>query len=68
LADDAFDAFLEAKDLYDPATAKRLREFVLSAGYVRDPAEAYRCFRGRDPQPEALMRRKGLLEAPVSDS
>jgi peptidyl-dipeptidase Dcp len=68
LADDAFDAFLEAKDLYDPATAKRLREFVLSAGYVRDPAEAYRRFRGRDPKPEALMRRKGLLEAPVSDS
>jgi peptidyl-dipeptidase Dcp len=68
LADDAFDAFLEAKDLYDPATAKRLREFVLSAGYVRDPAEAYRRFRGCDPQPEALMRRKGLLEAPVSDS
>jgi peptidyl-dipeptidase Dcp len=68
LADDAFDAFLEAKDLYDRATAERLQEFVLSAGYVRDPADAYRRFRGRDPQPEALMRRKGLLEAPVSDS
>jgi len=68
LADDAFDAFREANDLFDPATAKRLREFVLSAGYVRDPADAYRRFRGRDPQPEALMRRKGLLEAPVSDS
>jgi peptidyl-dipeptidase Dcp len=67
LADDAFDAFLETKDLFDPATAKRLREFVLSAGYLRDPAEAYRRFRGRDPRPEALMRRKGLLEAPVSD-
>jgi peptidyl-dipeptidase Dcp len=68
LADDAFDAFLEAKDLFDPATAKRLREFVLSAGNVREPADAYRKYRGRDPQPEALMRRKGLLEAPVSDS
>ena len=68
LADDAFDAFREANDLFDLATAKRLREFVLSAGYVRDPADAYRRFRGRDPQPEALMRRKGLLEAPVSDS
>jgi peptidyl-dipeptidase Dcp len=68
LADDAFDAFREANDLFDSATAKRLREFVLSAGYVRDPADAYRRFRGRDPQPEALMRRKGLLEAPVSDS
>jgi len=68
LADDAFDAFREANDLFDPATAKRLREFVLSAGYVRDPADAYRLFRGREPQPEALMRRKGLLEAPVPDS
>jgi peptidyl-dipeptidase Dcp len=66
LADDAFDAFLEAKDLYDPATAKRLREFVLSAGYTLDPAEAYRLFRGRDPSPDPLMRHKGLLDAPPS--
>jgi peptidyl-dipeptidase Dcp len=68
LADDAFDAFLEAKNLYDPATAKRLREFVLSAGYTRDPAEAYRLFRGRDPSPDPLMRHKGLLDAPPSAS
>ena len=68
LADDAFEAFLEAKDLYDPATAKRLREFVLSAGYTREAAEAYRLFRGRDPNPEPLMRHKGLLDAPPSAS
>jgi peptidyl-dipeptidase Dcp len=68
LADDAFEAFLEAKDLYDPATAKRLREFVLSAGYTREAAEAYRLFRGRDPKPEPLMRHKGLLDAPPSAS
>jgi len=65
LAADAFGAFEEANDLFDPATAQRLREFVLSAGYLRDPADAYQRFRGRAPEPQALLRRRGLLEAPV---
>lgn len=60
LAADAFAAFEEADNLYDPAVAARLREFVLSAGYVREPAEAYRRFRGRDARPEPLLRRRGL--------
>jgi peptidyl-dipeptidase Dcp len=63
LACDAFHAFEEANDLYDPEVARRLREFILSAGYVRDPAEAYRLFRGRDALPGPLLRRRGLVEA-----
>jgi peptidyl-dipeptidase Dcp len=57
---DAFAAFEEAGDVFDPETAGRLREFVLSAGYLRDPAEAYRKFRGRLPTTEALLRKRGL--------
>ncbi|MCC6946578.1 MAG: M3 family metallopeptidase [Bradyrhizobiaceae bacterium] len=68
LAADAFHAFEEKGDIFDPETAKKLREFVLSAGYVRDPAMAYRRFRGRDAAPEPLLRRRGLLEAPVADA
>jgi peptidyl-dipeptidase Dcp len=65
LAADAFHAFEEADDVFDSAVAQRLRDYVLSAGYVREPKDAYRRFRGRDPLPEPLLRRRGLLEAPV---
>jgi peptidyl-dipeptidase Dcp len=65
---DGFAAFKEAGDIFDPATAKRLKEFVYSAGYLREPAEAYKKFRGRMPEPDALMRKRGLVEAPATDS
>jgi len=68
LAADAFHAFEEKGDIFDAETAKKLREFILSAGYVRDPAVAYRRFRGRDAKPEPLLRRRGLLEAPAADA
>jgi peptidyl-dipeptidase Dcp len=68
LAADAFHAFEEKGDIFDAETARKLREFVLSAGYVREPAEAYRRFRGRDARPEPLLRRRGLLEVPVADA
>ncbi|HET7847550.1 MAG TPA: M3 family metallopeptidase, partial [Pseudolabrys sp.] len=56
---DAFETFEETGDAFDPATAKRLREFVYSAGNLRDPAEAYKAFRGRLPTPDALLRKRG---------
>jgi peptidyl-dipeptidase Dcp len=62
---DGFAAFKEAGDIFDPATAKRLKDFVYSAGYLREPAEAYRAFRGRMPEPEALLRKRGFVEAPA---
>jgi len=52
---DAFDAFEEAGDIFDPATAKRLRDHIYAAGYRRDPAEAYRAFRGPRPRPEGAL-------------
>jgi peptidyl-dipeptidase Dcp len=57
---DAFEAFEETGDVFDPETAQRLREFVYSAGNLRDPAEAYIAFRGRVPTPDALLRKRGL--------
>jgi peptidyl-dipeptidase Dcp len=59
---DAFEAFKETGDIFDPATAKRLRETIYAAGGARDPADAYRAFRGRLPSPEALLRKRGLAD------
>ena len=57
---DGFEAFKEKKDAFDPATAKRLHDYVYSAGGTRDFAEAYRLFRGRDPSIEPLLDGRGL--------
>jgi peptidyl-dipeptidase Dcp len=62
---DAFEAFTEAGDPFDPATARRLRDFVYSAGNLRDPAEAYKAFRGRLPAVDALLKKRGLDDASV---
>jgi peptidyl-dipeptidase Dcp len=57
---DGFDAFKEKKDAFDPATAKRLHDYIYSAGGTRDFAQAYRMFRGRDPSIEPLLEGRGL--------
>ncbi|KPF88809.1 peptidase M3 [Rhodopseudomonas sp. AAP120] len=61
---DAFGAFEEAGNIFDPAVAKRLRDDIYSSGGSRDPEEAYIAFRGRAPEPDALLRRRGLLDTP----
>ena len=58
---DAFDAFEESGDIFDPAIARRLETFVYSAGFLRAPDEAYRSFRGRPAEPGPLLRRRGLV-------
>jgi peptidyl-dipeptidase Dcp len=57
---DAFDAFTETGDVFDPETARRLKEFVYAAGNRRDPREAYTAFRGRLPTSAAMLRKRGL--------
>jgi peptidyl-dipeptidase Dcp len=59
---DAFGAFEEAGDIFDPAVAKRLHDYIYSSGGSREPEDAYTAFRGREPEPDALLRRRGLLE------
>ncbi|NNF90181.1 MAG: M3 family metallopeptidase [Boseongicola sp.] len=58
---DAFEAFGEAGDPFDPATAKRLEDHILSTGGTRDAVELYTAFRGRMPGPDALLRGRGLV-------
>ncbi len=60
---DAFAAFEETGDIFDPATAKKLHDNVYASGGSRDPAELYTAFRGRLPTPDALLRRRGLVDA-----
>jgi peptidyl-dipeptidase Dcp len=62
---DAFEAFEETGNAFDPETAKRLREFIYGAGNLRDPAEAYTAFRGRLPAVDALLKKRGLADAPA---
>jgi peptidyl-dipeptidase Dcp len=59
---DAFAAFEETGNAFDAATAKRLRDYIYGAGNLRDPAEAYKAFRGRLPSVDALLKKRGLLE------
>jgi peptidyl-dipeptidase Dcp len=57
---DAFEAFEETGDAFDPETARRLRQFIYGAGNLRDPAEAYIAFRGRLPAVDTLLKKRGL--------
>jgi peptidyl-dipeptidase Dcp len=57
---DAFELFQE-KGIFDAGTAQRFEEFILSKGGSEHPMRLYEKFRGRAPDPEALLRRDGLL-------
>ena len=57
---DTWAAFEEAGNPFDKATADRFRKTLLSTGNETDRAEAYRAFRGRDPDVKALMRKRGF--------
>lgn len=60
LTADAAEAFEEAGSFFNPGVAKRLREHIFSVGNTVPPDEAYRAFRGRDADPNALMRSRGF--------
>ena len=60
---DAFRAFEEAGDIFDPATAGKLRDNIYAAGGRRSSDESYIAFRGRLPSPDALLVRRGLVDA-----
>ena len=69
LTADAWEAFTAGKGAWDRDMAKRLRDHVFSVGNTVDPADGYRAFRGRDPQIDALMRKRGFappLAAPAA--
>ena len=58
---DAFAAFEEAGDAFDPAIAAKLERFILAAGGSQDAEALYTAFRGRMPGVEALLKGRGLV-------
>jgi peptidyl-dipeptidase Dcp len=57
---DTWKAFEEAGNPFDPATATRLRRYILAPGNSTDRAEAFRQFRGRDPDVNAYLEERGF--------
>ncbi|PZR00439.1 MAG: peptidase M3 [Cereibacter sphaeroides] len=60
---DAFEAFEEAGNAFDPEVAQKLEKFILSAGGSQEADALYTAFRGRMPGVEALLKGRGLLDA-----
>lgn len=58
---DGFAAFTEAGNPFDAATAERLLRTIYSSGNRQNPTDAYRAFRGRDPQVLPMLKKRGLL-------
>ena len=58
---DAFEYFLEA-GVFNKEVATLFKDHVLSQGGVEDPMTLYKRFRGKEPRPEALLKRAGLIE------
>lgn len=63
LTADAFEAFMEAGTPYDKSVATRYLNTILSVGNSVPPDEAFRNFRGRDVNVDALMRDRGFAPA-----
>ncbi|MEO1265705.1 MAG: M3 family metallopeptidase, partial [Pseudomonadota bacterium] len=57
---DAFTAFEETGDVFNPALADRLRAFIYGAGGLRKERDAYEAFRGRMPTVQGLLEKRGL--------
>jgi len=60
MSSDVAEAFAEAGSFYDQATCDRLRETIMSVGNSIAPDVAFRRFRGRDVDTNALMRDRGF--------
>lgn len=59
---DAWQAFVEAGDVFDPAVAARLHAEIYSCGDSVEPGAAYRAFRGRDAGLTPMLRERGLVD------
>lgn len=57
---DAFEAFKE-NGIFDQETATKFKDNVLSKGGTEDPMTLYKRFRGKEPDPQALLKRAGLI-------
>ncbi len=57
---DAFSAFEETGNAFDPVMARKLKNNIYSVGGSIDPEETYKAFRGKLPDPQAMLKKKGL--------
>jgi peptidyl-dipeptidase Dcp len=62
LDSDAFEAFKETGNLFDRIVAGRFRSQILEKGGTADAAAMYRAFRGRDPEVQPLLKKRGLVQ------
>lgn len=59
---DVFAAFKETGDIFNREVATSLRHNILERGFTDDPMTLYVNFRGRQPDPKNLLRRKGFVQ------
>ena len=57
---DTWAAFTEKGDVWDKETAERFRSMLMATGNETDRIEAYRAFRGRDPDVKYIMKKRGF--------
>ncbi|RCL01331.1 MAG: peptidyl-dipeptidase Dcp [Candidatus Tokpelaia sp. JSC085] len=57
---DAFAAFTESGDVFNPQLAVKLKECIYSTGGSADPVKLYKAFRGHVPSADAIIRERGL--------
>jgi peptidyl-dipeptidase Dcp len=60
---DGYQTFVEVGNPFDPAVAQRLLKYIYSRGNTLPPMQAYEAFRGRAPTVDAMLKKKGLVEA-----
>ncbi len=60
MASDAWQAFVDSGDVFDPKLAQGMRDYILAPLNTYDRSEAFRQLMGRDPQIEALLKRRGF--------
>ncbi len=58
---DAFAAFEETGDVFNPALAAKLKTHIYAAGGSADPEALYKAFRGKMPSARAMMEKRGLV-------
>jgi peptidyl-dipeptidase Dcp len=57
---DAFEAFKETGDIFNPKVARSFRDNILARGGTEEPMTLYKRFRGKEPGIDPLLARRGL--------
>ena len=60
LDSDAYQAFKESGDIFNPEVAAKFRSYVLTPGGIDDAMDMYKNFRGKEPNTEPLLKNRGL--------